>query len=74
MKNITGYLKNHWTKRRLACTYSDSFLMLISNLDIIFYNSEFFKYFLRMNENDGLHQLDNCKEKVTQHLCPGMTK
>ena len=25
-ENIAGYLKNHWTKHRLACTLSDAFV------------------------------------------------
>ena len=39
-ENITGFLKNHWTKQRLVCTHSAPFSMLITNMGKIFYNSE----------------------------------
>ena len=46
-ENITSFLKNHWTKHRQVCTHFDPFSMLITNMDIIFYNSEIFDNFLR---------------------------
>ncbi len=32
-ENITGYLKNHWTKHRHVCTHSEAFFMPIPNMD-----------------------------------------
>ncbi len=32
--NITGYLKNHWTKHRHVCTHFAAFTMLILNMDM----------------------------------------
>ena len=42
-ENITGYLKNHWTKHSLICTHFDAFSMLILNMDIKFKNSKIFE-------------------------------
>ncbi len=41
-ENITGYLKNHWTKHRLVCIHFDAFSEQIPNMDVKFNNSEFF--------------------------------
>ena len=49
-ENITGYLKNHWTKRGLACTHFDAFFMLISYLGTLINNSLTFEYFLTKND------------------------
>ena len=43
MPYFIGYLKNHLTKHRLACTHFDTFFILIPNMDIKFNNFEFFK-------------------------------
>ncbi len=43
-ENTTGYLKNHWTKRRHVCTHFDAFSMLIPNMDEKYNNSFFFKF------------------------------
>ena len=46
-KNITSYLKNHWTKHGCFCTHFDAFFMLLPNLGIIFdNNSKLFEIFL----------------------------
>ncbi len=45
-ENITGYLKNHWTKHRLVCIYNDEFSMQLSDMGVIFYNSGIFENFL----------------------------
>ncbi len=47
-QNITGYLKNHWTKHRLVCTYFDAFSMLIPNMSTTCDNSE---HFLKTNQD-----------------------
>ncbi len=44
-ENITGYLKNHWTKHRLVCTHSDAFSMLMPNMGTTLSNSEIFENF-----------------------------
>ena len=31
-ENTTGYLKNHWTKHRLACIHFDAFFMLMASM------------------------------------------
>ena len=46
-ENITGYLKNHWTKHRLVCTHFNAFSMLIPNMGIFFNNSEFCEIVLK---------------------------
>ena len=40
------YLKNHWTKHRHVCTYSDLFYMLIPNADMKLRNCEIFDKFV----------------------------
>ncbi len=42
-ENITGYLKNHWTKHRLVCIHCDAFFTLIPNIDMIHTISEFYE-------------------------------
>ncbi len=52
-KNITGYLKNHWTRHRLVCTHFDEFSMLIPSMGTISYNSHNFilKFLIFFPEN-----------------------
>ncbi len=42
-ENTIGYLKNHWTKYRLASIHFDAFYMLVPNLGMIFNNSDIFE-------------------------------
>ncbi len=46
-ENITGYLKNRWTKHRLVCTHFDAFFMLIPNMDMKCNISEIFGNFMK---------------------------
>ena len=46
-ENITGYLKNHWTKHRHVCTHFYTFSMLIPNMGISFKNCEIFENVLK---------------------------
>ncbi len=51
-ENITGYLKNHWTKHRHVCTHIDAFCMLIPNLGIKYTQTEFCKKkFRKIHQN-----------------------
>ncbi len=44
-ENITGYLKNHWTKHRLLCIHFDALRMLIPNMVAICNNFDVFDNF-----------------------------
>ncbi len=40
-ENITGNLKNHWTKHRHICTNNDAFSMLVPNMEMKYNISDF---------------------------------
>ncbi len=46
-ENLTGYLKNRYTKHRLVCTHSEAFFMLILNIGMSISNFEFFEFFTK---------------------------
>ncbi len=58
-ENITGYLKNHWTKHRLACTHSDQFSKAIPNMTPKLNNFEIFEKF-----SDKKNETIDCTQEL----------
>ena len=70
-ENITGYLKNHWTKHSLVWIHFNANSMLIPNMGMTFQNCEILKRLIK-NMGYSLHVISALKKLINTSACRKM--